>query len=831
MLSSATSQRATLLAAPEEGRIIARSACARWLSSALLATTILGLASFWFWILVQRTPFWYTLVEGDPPSYTPALGPDGYELVLVFATASLVVAAVAARASELLVGHRQWVWPYTRVIRLRSVEFTRVSLCLWSLITAGILSWYLQDAVPDLQEVFGPSPFLPGDRARWVEAVDILAFFAGKVAMLPICLLGVPLARSSALWRLAGLSYEEAVTYHRWLGAIAVVLTTLHTIGYLVVWWQPGRMDGHVVAGLHSLYERLFSQEHGIRGLNPLCEGRICESVSNLAGLIAWAAGVVLALLSFERVRRSRYLYFIQFHQLHYVFFGFTCAHWSFATWYMLPPAVFYAADIALRSRGSYACDGATGRVHGDAAATPSMITLVLPAPPIAAAAASSGCPHLARQAARATDNSPASVCASLEADGSTTAGGTASGTSALEAADPWAGTTCYLQVKAISPLRAVGGWTHPFTVAGSVAVDPAADQPARRALLVHIAPERAWTLSLARRVAKAGGGADAHLDGVAVTGPLPAPPHLNHLAHAALSGRPVLLIGAGSGVTPCLALLRMLASQPMPAGARVRFVVVARSLAVLETLDGFMLPSGADGVAGFEWLSAELHLTRTLPPGSAGVVDAPAAGAPHSFRGAFRLRALPSGALAAHAAPFGLVAPPGKVPSSPGHVRRAFELDEISSLLGATAGFLCVTWPLLCAPSEEAAPWADKPTVVSGLGSLLLAWLGALAGAHLAIAVADAAASFARRRPPTLPSVGATAFLDGNAAQGGRPPALSVPLASNGARPSMAACLAAFDTPGDMVVAAGGPEVLLASLDAELRPRRVRLTRLTHPM
>ena len=46
-----------------------------------------------------------------------------------------------------------------------------------------------------------------------------------------------------------------------------------------------------------------------------------------------------------------------------------------------------------------------------------------------------------------------------------------------------------------------------------------------------------------------------------------------------------------------------------------------------------------------------------------------------------------------------------------------------------------------------------------------------------------------------------------------------------------MAACVAAFDAPGDMVVAAGGPEVLLASLDAELRPRRVRLTRLTHPM
>ena len=496
----------------------------------------------------------------------------------------------------------------------------------------------------------------------------------------------------------------------------------------------------------------------------------------------------------------------------------------------MLPPAVFYAADIALRSRGSYACDGATGRVHGDAAATPSMITLVLPAPPIAAAAASSGCPHLARQAARATDNSPASVCASLEADDSTTAGGTASGTSALEAADPWAGTTCYLQVK---PFRLSAPSADGRIRSRSPARWPSTPPPTspRGALLVHIAPERAWTLSLARRVAKAGGGADAHLDGVAVTGPLPAPPHLNHLAHAALSGRPVLLIGAGSGVTPCLALLRMLASQPMPAGARVRFVVVARSLAVLETLDGFMLPSGANGATGFPWLTTELHLTRTLPPGPAGVVDAPAAGAPHSFRGAFRLRALPRGALAAHAAPFGLVAPPGKVSSSPGHVRRAFELDEISSLLGAMVGFLCVTWPLLCAPSEEAAPWADKPTVVSGLGSLLLAWLGALAGAHLAIAVADVGASFARRRPPSLPSVGATAFLDGNAAQGGRPPAAERAARVEWRAAEHGRLRRGLRHAGRYGSRGGRPRGAAREPRRRAPPRRVRLTRLTHPM
>ena len=54
------------------------------------------------------------------------------------------------------------------------------------------------------------------------------------------------------------------------------------------------------------------------------------------------------------------------------------------------------------------------------------------------------------------------------------------------------------------------------------------------------------------------------------------------------------------------------------------------------------------------------------------------------------------------------------------------------------------------------------------------------------------------------------------------------------------AACIAGFeglcaidgraDAP-ELVLAAGGPERLLASLDAELRSRNVRLTRLTHPM
>ena len=143
--------------------------------------------------------------------------------------------------------------------------------------------------------------------------------------MIPICLLGVPLARSSAMWRLVGLSYEEAVNFHRWLGILAVLLTTFHTLGYIVVWTQPAVefAVGHTAGGLLGIYHELFS-EHGVAGLNPWCDNTPhghfggltynpeCCGVSNLAGLIAWAAGLVIWLASLERVRRSRYLLFIQ---------------------------------------------------------------------------------------------------------------------------------------------------------------------------------------------------------------------------------------------------------------------------------------------------------------------------------------------------------------------------------------------------------------------------------------------------------------------------------------------------------------------------------------
>mmetsp|Transcript_51755 Transcript_51755/g.166912 ORF Transcript_51755/g.166912 Transcript_51755/m.166912 type:complete len:188 (-) Transcript_51755:104-667(-) len=93
----------------------------------------------------------------------------------------------------------------------------------------------------------------------------------------------------------------------------------------------------------------------------------------------------------------------MQVHQLHYLFFGFTCAHWSYALFYMLPSATFYAADVVLRLHSTYTCAAATARVHGKDGG---MMTLLLPVPDSAADAtriAAQGCPYLQGLSSRAT--------------------------------------------------------------------------------------------------------------------------------------------------------------------------------------------------------------------------------------------------------------------------------------------------------------------------------------------------------------------------------------------------------------------------------------------
>ena len=773
-----------------------------------------GFVAYWFFVFLEYSPLWFVLVMTEHPLF----GSNAFYKQWTLAAAGLAAASVAASAAEMLapLSHLGWKWPYRRLrVGKRSCTYVFLLLCLLGV--GSVAYWYLYQVVPQLQRIYGPPPppygsysyeppepssgsygYEPsepsngssydssrtdvedatvtdetrrrlqhGMGAKWTEALSTASRQAGSVSMIPISLLGVPLSRSSALWRMVGLSYEEAVSFHRMLGVLALLLVTFHALGYFVLWIHGG-----------ELLDNLFSS-WGVGGLNPWCT-EACEGVSNLAGLIAWGAGLLMWATSIECMRRRFYFLFLQMHQMHYVWFAMTAAHWSTSNMFILPSAVFYAADLVLRAYGTHACPEATLRTHGGSSdADPAMVTLLLPIAEAADASSARGsgsggsCPYLQRLERMADESQH--------------------GTTSQPDRDPWAGSTVHLRLPSLSCW-----WAHPFTVAGSVALDVSEAQRTRcsHALLVHIAPYERWTRRLARLGARLEAEAPsgvAHLPRLALTGPLPAPPHLEHLASEVLAGRPLLLIGAGSGVTPGVSLIRMLASRTLPSHARVRFVVLVRSIHWVEALDGYMLPRHPDGATGLHWLTTEIHATRkvalqppattslhadttseeagiTLPavpplassqtpplpsngghePG--GLQPLPSPSWTHSFRGTFRM--VPTGSvLKAVAAPYSLAGaaklPPlvsgaGELVEAPTEIAhpvalrlgRSAPADEMATITGALAGFLGTSWPLLW--SSEAAPLSGHPTIISGTAALTIAWLGALAGAFAALVASD---------------------------------------------------------------------------------------------
>jgi hypothetical protein len=52
----------------------------------------------------------------------------------------------------------------------------------------------------------------------WLIMLEESAFYAAFAGLLPMTLIGVPLSRTSSLWRALGRSYEEAIAFHRALG-------------------------------------------------------------------------------------------------------------------------------------------------------------------------------------------------------------------------------------------------------------------------------------------------------------------------------------------------------------------------------------------------------------------------------------------------------------------------------------------------------------------------------------------------------------------------------------------------------------------------------------
>ena len=684
---------------------------------------------------------------------------------------------------------------------------------------------------------WGAAPYWNAEKhGRFIGYVlSCSAFYAGYGGLLPMTLIGIPLSRTSALWRAMGRSYEEAIAFHRALGHVMMALYTYHGVGYMVYW---------LIRGIDVFVEEMTDW---------LDCGK-CTHINNLAGVISWAGGFLLWLTSLKWARRKNYALFFTTHQLHLVFFGFGCIHWPTCLAYAAPSIVFYAADLALRMHISRKGIEAIARVR-PSLKEPTMTTLVIARSGDAPTAPRpADCPHGVEMVAK----SASGTCP-------------AKGSRANETPDDgedWSGGCVYLAVPKLGRLPYLQ-W-HPFSIGGS------ADNG--ESLIVHVRKCKGWTKrlpKLAAKPAKEAGSArtargdvtEREEDGdrqmrVRVIGPIPAPPALLDCVSEVSAGVPLFLLGGGSGIVPLVAILRRLAygRKPLPQSASVHLVLVVREACAIEQLlDGRFLPiDGASGETGYSWLRTEIYLTAKRKTPQEGDGEGPASSsaserASTQLEGPFTVEVDDDEQLSATAAPF---APLDGKHTEPTGV--PIQVYEGASLLGAAIGFTVIAWPLIWRSSE--APWARRnaSTSTTGGGGFLLALAVACILSALLLRICDWVSRLhacLRRRGPTqaaIKAIPASMVLDdermevaedGGSSKGGRgdgtegidlsiTPSVSsssssgtssglsvpVPLAGR-TRPDVGKLLQS--TPHGARVAVGGPPSMVNGLAKELKKAR----------
>eukprot|EP00879_Flechtneria_rotunda_P005830 GHRR01006134.1.p1 GENE.GHRR01006134.1~~GHRR01006134.1.p1 ORF type:complete len:902 (+),score=349.32 GHRR01006134.1:184-2889(+) len=162
------------------------------------------------------------------------------------------------------------------------------------------------------------------DNPTWLLECQLVAVALGSLLFPNFVLLFYPVTRGSVVLQASGISYPDAIRYHRWLGHAVMVIVTAHSIGFWGVWLFQGKW----------LKEAL---QQGDR-------------VNNLAGGVSFIGGLTLWLSSLEVARRASYEVFYKLHHLGFWIFMFAgCCHYWGMFWYFLPGLVLYGVDGVYR--------------------------------------------------------------------------------------------------------------------------------------------------------------------------------------------------------------------------------------------------------------------------------------------------------------------------------------------------------------------------------------------------------------------------------------------------------------------------------------------------
>ncbi|CAL0308428.1 unnamed protein product [Lupinus luteus] len=146
----------------------------------------------------------------------------------------------------------------------------------------------------------------------------------GLVGNIGLGFLFFPVARGSSLLPLLGLTSENSIKYHIWLGHIVMIICTSHGLLYIIYW-----------AITNQISEMLEWSKDGI---------------SNVAGELSLIFGLFMWIASIQRIRRKMFELFFYTHNLYILFIIFFIFHIGipFAC-IMLPGFYLFLVDRYLR--------------------------------------------------------------------------------------------------------------------------------------------------------------------------------------------------------------------------------------------------------------------------------------------------------------------------------------------------------------------------------------------------------------------------------------------------------------------------------------------------
>ncbi|AEE27308.1 Riboflavin synthase-like beta-barrel [Arabidopsis thaliana x Arabidopsis arenosa] len=189
-----------------------------------------------------------------------------------------------------------------------------VALLLWCFIT------YLRNSFATIT----PKSAAAHDESLWQAKLESAALRLGLIGNICLAFLFLPVARGSSLLPAMGLTSESSIKYHIWLGHMVMALFTVHGLCYIIYW-----------ASMHEISQMIMWDTKG---------------VSNLAGEIALAAGLVMWATTYPKIRRRFFEVFFYTHYLYIVFMLFFVLHVGISfSFIALPGFYIFLVDRFLR--------------------------------------------------------------------------------------------------------------------------------------------------------------------------------------------------------------------------------------------------------------------------------------------------------------------------------------------------------------------------------------------------------------------------------------------------------------------------------------------------